>query len=85
MNNLIREFKSRDSLECNPFSLSHLQLVVVCHGLQRLLSPSGQLGQLDVHGCPDGCAQVGGAEREEPEAVVVREGEGLLDLAHSVD
>jgi len=42
-----------------------------------------QLGDLDVHGGADGGAQVGGAEGEEAEAVVVREGHLGLNLVHT--
>ena len=38
-----------------------------------------------MRGRPKGRAQVGGAECEEPEAVVVGEGEGLLNFAHGMD
>lgn len=48
--------------------------------LLQLGSVGSELGQLDVDGGADGGAQVGGAEGEEAETVVVGEGNALLDL-----
>ena len=63
---------------------AHLQVELGGNGFQ-LLAVSGQFGQLDVGGCADGRAQVGGAEGQEAEAVVVREGQTLLNFVDSVD
>lgn len=54
-------------------------------GLLELSAVGGQLGQLNVDGGADGGAQVGRAEGQEAEAVVVREGNPLLDLVDGVD
>jgi len=59
--------------------------VVLSGGLFELLAISGQLGELDVDGGSDGGAQVGRAESQEAEAVVVGEGDPLLNIVDSVD
>lgn len=61
---------------------AHLQ-VVLASDLLKLLAVSGKLGQLDVDGGAHSGAKVGGAESEEAQAVVVREGNPLLNLVHS--
>jgi len=58
---------------------AHLQ-VVLSGGLFQLDAVSSQFGQLDVHRGADGGAQVGGAEGQETETVVVGEGDAFLDL-----
>ena len=54
--------------------------VVLSGGLFQLCAVGSQFGQLDVDRGADGGAQVGGAESQETEAVVVREGDAFLDL-----
>ena len=61
-----------------------LQVVLAGHLLQ-LLAVGSQLGQLDVHRGTDGSAQVGRAEGEEAQAVVVREGNLLLNVLDGLD
>lgn len=58
---------------------AHLQ-VVLGGDLLQLGLVGGQLGDLDVHRGADGGAQVGGAEGQEAETVIVAEGHTLLDL-----
>ena len=60
-------------------------MVLVCDLLERLLPSRRQLRQLDVHAGPDGGTQVGGAEGEEAEAVVVAEFELGLDGVDGAD
>ena len=54
--------------------------VVLSGGLFQLDAVSSQFGQLDVHRGADGGAQVGGAEGQETETVVVREFDAFFDL-----
>jgi len=63
---------------------AHLQ-VELAGDLLELLAVGGQLGQLDVGRGADGGAQVGRAEGQEAETVVVRERQTLLDLVDGVD
>lgn len=58
---------------------AHLQVVAPSH-LVQLGLVGGQLGHLDVHGGAHGRAQVGGAEGQEAQAVIVGEGDALLDV-----
>ena len=59
--------------------------VVLSGGFLELSAVGSQFGQLDVDGSADGGAQVGRAEGQEAEAVVVREGDPLLNVVDSVD
>lgn len=56
--------------------------IVLGRDLLELGLVSGELRNLDVHGCAHRRAQVRRAEREEAEAVVVGERQPLLDLVH---
>ena len=62
-------------------SCSYLE-VVFAGDLLELGKVGGELGHLNVHGRTDSGTQVGGAEGEEAEAVVVREGDTLLNVVH---
>jgi len=62
---------------------AHLE-VELSGGLFELDAVGGELGQLDVDGSADGRSQVGGAEGQESETVVVREGDAFLDLVDGV-
>lgn len=62
---------------------AHLQ-VVLGGNLLQLGLVGRQLRQLDMHGGTHGCAQVGWAESKEPETVVVRERDALLDIIDSI-
>lgn len=61
---------------------AHLQ-VVLGRDLFQLRLVGRQLGQLDVHGRTHGRAQVGGAESQETEPVIVREGNTLFNVVDS--
>lgn len=67
------------SLGVLPAGAAHLQVVAPGH-LVQLGLVGGQLGHLDVHGGAHGRAQVGGAEGQEAQPVVVGEGDALLDV-----
>lgn len=58
--------------------------VVLSGGLFELLAIGSELGKLNVDGGADGGAQVGRAESQEAEAVVVGEGDLLLDFVDGV-
>lgn len=60
---------------------AHLQ-IVLARDLLELGLVRRELRHLNVHGRAHRRAQIRRAEREEAEAIVVREGQSLLDLVH---
>lgn len=60
---------------------THLQIVLAGNFLKAGLV-GRELWHLDVDRSADGGAQVGGAEREEAETVVVGEGNAFLNIIH---
>lgn len=59
--------------------------VVLSSGFFQFGAVGSQFGQLDVDGSADGGAQVGRAESQETETVVVRERNPLFDVVDGVD
>ena len=57
---------------------TNLDIELVRNGLELFL-PSRELGQLDMDGCPEGGAKVGGARCDVAEVVV------MAELGHSLD